>query len=187
MKEDTEEELEETWTKNKTNSPRNLKVRSNSSGGNFPRVFIGILLLIFFAGGIFYFIAVRSKASDESLSQSRIAALEQRIMGLERQVSTVQGKLSTTGPDPALLQRVDTLAQRVEALEKSSLIKTDSKEKLASPKTPSSQKRFHTVRKGETLYRISKKYGVSSDELRRLNNLSAGQSLRTGQKLLISR
>ncbi len=42
----------------------------------------------------------------------------------------------------------------------------------------------HKVRNGENLYRISKKYGVSVKEVKRLNNLS-GSLVRVGQKLKV--
>lgn len=43
----------------------------------------------------------------------------------------------------------------------------------------------HKVRKGENLYRISKKYGVSVKEVKRLNNLS-GSMVKVGQRLKVS-
>ena len=43
----------------------------------------------------------------------------------------------------------------------------------------------HTVSKGETLYRISKQYGVSVQDLKDWNNLS-GNIISIGQKLIVS-
>ena len=110
------------------------------------------------------------------------------MLRLEKQLAELQGKISTAGPDPALLRRVDALSQKVEALEKQKLPAAESKAKpVAAPKpAASTQKKYHTVQKGDTLYGISKKYGIGVEELRKLNNLSAGQSLRTGQKLVVS-
>jgi len=42
----------------------------------------------------------------------------------------------------------------------------------------------HKVRKGENLYRISRRYGVSVKDIRRLNNLS-GSFVKVGQKLKV--
>lgn len=44
---------------------------------------------------------------------------------------------------------------------------------------------FHTVQKGETIYGISKKYGVRVDAIKFLNVLS-GDSIEVGQKLIIN-
>ncbi|MEA3485897.1 MAG: LysM domain-containing protein, partial [Candidatus Aerophobetes bacterium] len=46
--------------------------------------------------------------------------------------------------------------------------------------------KYHTVRKGETLYRISRFYGVTVDEIRRTNHLGSNTEIYPGQKLLIT-
>lgn len=43
---------------------------------------------------------------------------------------------------------------------------------------------YHTVRSGESLWTISRSYGVSIDQIRRLNNLQSN-SLRPGQRLQV--
>lgn len=43
---------------------------------------------------------------------------------------------------------------------------------------------YHTVRRGETVASISKKYSISTDELKELNNLKSSK-LRKGRKLLV--
>jgi len=45
--------------------------------------------------------------------------------------------------------------------------------------------RYHEVREGETLYRISRKYGLSVDELQRLNNLK-NYLIHPKQKLIVA-
>lgn len=44
----------------------------------------------------------------------------------------------------------------------------------------------HTVRSGETLYRIGQKYHVGVDQLRKWNNLD-NNTVVVGQKLIVSR
>jgi LysM repeat protein len=146
-------------------------------------VMLVFVLVIIFAAGIYYFITKRPAEGGVTL-QSKIASLEERIAGLEKQVADLQGKSVTGGADPSLVQRVEALSQKVEVLEKKAQLTTESKAKPAPPKaTP---KRYHTVHKGETLSGISKKYGISVEELRKLNSLSRNQPVRTGQKLLVS-
>ncbi|MCE5313295.1 MAG: LysM peptidoglycan-binding domain-containing protein [Nitrospiraceae bacterium] len=67
----------------------------------------------------------------------------------------------------------DTKAQ------KSSSVKSASASSENSPAA-----KYHIVKKGDTLNRISKKYSVSVDDIKHLNNLKAAK-LKTGQKLLI--
>lgn len=52
--------------------------------------------------------------------------------------------------------------------------------KLSGGNTPM----YHTVKQGETLYSIAKKYGVNISKLREINNLS-NRSLTPGQRILI--
>jgi N-acetylmuramoyl-L-alanine amidase len=47
------------------------------------------------------------------------------------------------------------------------------------------QKVRHTVRKGETLYRIANQYGVSVEALRRENRIARRASIRVGQRLSV--
>ena len=146
-------------------------------------VMLIIVLVFIFAVGINYFITKRP-AEGEATLQSKITSLEEKITGLEKQVADLQGKSVTGSPDPSLVHRVEALSQKVEVLEKKAQLTTESKAKPASPKaTP---KRYHTVHKGETLSEISKKYGITVEELRKLNGLSRSQPVRTGQKLLVS-
>ena len=146
-------------------------------------VMLVIVLVLIFAVGINYFITKRP-AEGEAMLQSKITSLEEKITGLEKQVADLQGKSVTGSPDPSLVHRVEALSQKIEGLEKRAQLTTESKAKPASPKaTP---KRYHTVHKGETLSEISKKYGITVEELRKLNGLSRSQPVRTGQKLLVS-
>jgi LysM repeat protein len=146
-------------------------------------VMLVIVLVLIFAVGINYFITKRP-AEGEAMLQSKITSLEEKITGLEKQVADLQGKSVTGSPDPSLVHRVEALSQKVEVLERKAQLTTESKAKPASPKaTP---KRYHTVHKGETLSEISKKYGITVEELRKLNGLSRSQPVRTGQKLLVS-
>jgi LysM repeat protein len=184
MKGNPEVKTNDSWSDDSTYSTKRKRIGSGDSKSLY--ILLGILLIVVFAGGIFYFITRRSTEGDAKL-QSKMAAFEQKITSLERQITDLQGKLGTAIPDPALLQRVDALADKVDALGKKQPI-VESKAKPSAPSKPavSTKKQYHTVQKGETLYRVSKKYGISVEEIRKLNNLSGDQPLRSGQKLLVS-
>ena len=51
--------------------------------------------------------------------------------------------------------------------------------------TSKSQKKRHVVRRGETLYEVSKKYGLSMNELAKANNVRINYRVLAGEKLLI--
>ncbi|HQN10305.1 MAG TPA: LysM peptidoglycan-binding domain-containing protein, partial [Thermoanaerobaculia bacterium] len=50
---------------------------------------------------------------------------------------------------------------------------------------PAARRTKHTVRKGETLFRIANRYGVTVDALRRANRIGRSHVIRPGQKLAV--
>ena len=186
MTDDSKLKMNDTWSENSTYSPKRRRIESGN--GKSLRILLIILLILIFAGGIIYFFSKGLSGGGASLLQLKVTALEQKIAGLEQQLAELQGKITTSGKDPALLQQVNALAKRIEALEKQKQPTSESKGKPSPPskQAVSTEKKYHTVQKGETLHLISKKYGISVEELRKRNNLSADQPIRTGQKLLVS-
>ena len=186
MTDDPKLEMNDAWSEDSIYSPERRRIGSGNSKS--LSIVLIILLILIFAAGIIYFLSKGLTGGGESLLQVKVTALEQKVAGLEQQLAELQGKISTSGPDRTLLQRMDSLAQKVESLEKlkQPTAKSKAKPSPSSKPTVSTKKQFHTVQKGETLYQISKKYGISLEELRKLNNLSADQPLRTRQKLLVS-
>jgi|WetSurMetagenome_2_1015567.scaffolds.fasta_scaffold37414_2 LysM repeat protein len=149
-------------------------------------------------GGSYLMLSGGGVSKEEArLMGMKLGSLEQKITALEKQQAAMQARLPAEGAEPALAGKLDQLAQRVEALEKKPAAaaekpkaaavvekqKPAAKEKAAA----SPGKKVHTVQKGETLYGISKKYGIPPAELRKLNNLSEDQALKTGQKLIVSK
>ncbi len=53
-------------------------------------------------------------------------------------------------------------------------------------RSSSQRARFHTVRRGDSLYRIARNYGVSVKDLAAWNHLRIGQTIYPGQKLVLS-
>ena len=186
MKDDPELEVDDDWT---DDSAYSRKRRSVGSGNRKPlRILLGIFLVLIIAISILYFISRLRIGGEASILQLRVSTLEQKVTGLERQLADLEGKIITLGPDPALFERVEVLAQKIDALEREKQPTVEQKARpAASSKVPGSiEKQFHTVQKGETLYRISRKYRLSVEELQKLNDLSADQPLRAGQELLVS-
>jgi LysM repeat protein len=156
-------------------------IRSDKSlvryiGGLF---FLTILLTVYFA---FQQYSLSERFNEMALN---ITNLELRIGGLEKQQAELQAKSSNS----VIVNEVETLSSKVSALEKRmTLSQANKKSSTDSPKQSKAvKKRYHEVKKGETLYRISKQYGITVDELRRLNKLSPNQPIEVGQKLLVSK
>jgi LysM repeat protein len=186
MKDDSELQMDDALLDHSTYSPKRRRIGSGKSKS--LRILLGVILVLIFVGGILYFLSKRPTGSEASPLQSKVTALEQKIAGLEKELAELQGKIGTITPTSDLILRLEALAQKVEALQKQKQPTAESKAKPSAPSKPavSTEKQYHAVQKGETLYQISKKYGISVEELRKLNNLSADQQLRTGQKLLVS-
>ena len=185
MQDDPELQMNDAWQDENTYSPKRTRIGANRN--RLLPVLIGILVVALLAGGIFYFITGRSAHKEVDPIQAKMAAFEQKIASLERQITDLQGKAGTAGPDPLLVQRLDALTQKVDALERRPQPQAESKTKPAPSKpVAATEKRYHTVQKGETLTRISKTYGISVERLRKLNNLWPDRPVKTGQKLLVS-
>lgn len=154
--------------------------------GIFAAVGVVVLAVI---GGIYMMLGSGGISKDEArLMQTKLGSLEQKIVALEKQQAALQARLPAEGAEAALTGKIDTLAQRVEALEKKPAPVAAEKPKAAQKeKAASSGKKVHTVQKGETIYGISKKYGMKPDDLRKLNNLGAEDTVKPGQKLVVSK
>ena len=127
MKGDPELQMDDDSPDDRTYSPKRRRIGSDSNR-LLPAIMI-VLLVIILAGGISYFFTKRSTQGDGAL-QSKIASFEEKIMGLEKQIVDLQGKSVAGAPDPSLLHRVDALSQKVEALEKRSVLATELKKNL---------------------------------------------------------
>ncbi len=54
------------------------------------------------------------------------------------------------------------------------------------PRPPVSGVRYHVVRRGESLWKISQRYGVRISDLRRWNGIAVNEVLRVGQRLAVA-
>lgn len=156
-------------------------------------ILILIVLIALFSGGDnklstgdLTSIQVRLDQLDKRLThlegmEARIASLERQEKGLPQSMADRSGK--------SLTQRLDKLTQKIDQLEKrmaSAPGKIEAPYPIQRRPFPPDKGRYHEVRSGETLYRISRQYGISVDELCRLNNLTPEQAIHPGQKLLVA-
>jgi LysM repeat protein len=58
---------------------------------------------------------------------------------------------------------------------------------VETPEKKTSTEKFHEVKPLETLYGLGKMYGLTVNELRQLNNMGPTDTIRTGQKLKVSK
>lgn len=164
---------------------------------------LGLVVLV----AIFVFIFLRPK---NIVDQKYLQSLETRVQQLEKKLATlgVMDQISERlGKQAQDLDRIAKKTDRFEATvttqidqiikELGALQQKTSQLKAAvapQPKTPvrkqpvasskaKSTAKFHQVQPGETLYRISRRYGLSVDQLRSYNDLSPDTAIYPGQKL----
>ena len=159
----------------------------------------GILLLIvliaLFSGGdkklsTEELIAIRVRLDILAKRLTRLERVELRIASLEKQEKGLQHSIVEMDRSGIYLtQQLDKLTQRLDSLEKGTApvaAKTGVSKAIKKKPLSPGKKRFHKVSPGESLYGISKKYGISVGELCRLNNITPNRVIHPGQKLLVT-
>jgi LysM repeat protein len=153
-----------------------------SSQGNPKNYFADKKNMLLIGGGVLavvvivLFFAFSGKdKSAEMLAQmdQKLTAVEQKLAALEKQQEDLR-----SGPLKGLLERVEMLEKRP--------IEKPKPPVPPKAQAPAPKKAYHEVKKGETATSIAKKYGLSVEELRRINNLSPKAVLSPGQKLIVS-
>ena len=155
--------------------------------------------LVFAAAAVLILIIASSllfKAHDRALKVDintvhlKLTTLEMGVSRLEGEVKELRQFVSERQapeghPTPRideLSRRMDRLENRIAAVAPGPQASTPALEKT----TPQTKAKYHEVRRGETLFRISKDYGLSLEQLCRLNQITPETPIQPGQKLLVS-
>ena len=159
---------------------------------------IGVLILIvlialFFGGGDTSskkdLASLKAKLDQFEDRLARFEGVEIRIASLEKHKQELEKSMAEVEESKKILtQQYSLLSQRLDSLEKGKT-PVSAKSKAQAPQkkpTVTGKKRYHTVRSGDTLYRIANKYGISVKELCRLNNIGQNAIIQPGQKLVVS-
>lgn len=176
---------------------------SNTSGGQaFKHIYIaigGFLILIV--------LSVVVIARTYSLAEKvQLLALESRLEQLENRLGFIEsegGLSQTAGQGNQLIllterldqleanmtARINSMANQLAAAPAKPVAEATTQTETAVP-APDQEKetnaKIHTVKQGETLYRISRRYSLSVDQLRQYNQLDPKASIYPGQKLKVS-
>ena len=127
------------------------------------------------------YLETREKSSQQQMVKTdrAVNALSEHIHILTKEFDKVQKKMvavEAAKPEPAKPEPAEPEPAKREA----------AKPTVKPKPVAQSQGLFHEVRRGDTLYQISRKYGITVDEIRRLNNLTKSQTIQPGQKLLVN-
>jgi LysM repeat protein len=175
---------------------------SASGGQSFKPIFIvvaGFFILIV--------LSIVLIARTYSLAEkAQLLALQSRIEQLESHLGSLEGEgglSSAGGPGNQLIllterldqleanmtARIASIANQLQAAPHPSapVAVPEAKAAAAAPAAQKeTQAKIHTVKKGETLYRISRQYNLSVEQLRQYNKMDANASIYPGQKLNVS-
>jgi LysM repeat protein len=157
---------------------------------------------------IIIIVALLSSGGSE-ISKNDFSSLIQRMENIEARVSDLEGmekRISSqvqvqkeaikenlseaSGASSTMVQQLNLLAEKVETLQKrmGSVVEEAKAVRTAKAGRVQSQNvRYHVVERGESLYRIALKYGLTVDGLCHVNNITPGQSIFPGQKLIIKK
>ena len=116
---------------------------------------------------------------DQTLE--RIGKQEQKLDLLEKNLARLESTVTTQINQ--IIEDLSLLHQKADS-KASAPPKAEKKKPVASKKTETKAK-FHQVQTGETLYGISRRYGLSVEQLRGYNNLAPNTAIYPGQKLKV--
>lgn len=163
-----------------------------------PYIAAGVVALVVIMGFAMYGGSSRNEALTED-----VALLEKRLDDLAFRIGNLEQAASGEESLGALQQRTETLAQQVQnleaklgeglnqvnskvaALEKRQQSMAKSPAPAAQPSAQAASAKTHVVKAGETLYQISRTYGVSVEQLKKLNKMGQDVTIRPGQKLVV--
>jgi LysM repeat protein len=119
-----------------------------------------------------------------------IEGLKNKLAQIEKQGKSLEQSVARTDRSGrSQAKRLDKLTKSIDTLQKkmaASAAKAKVSRTTKKKPTPVVKGRYHQVSAGESLYRIAQKYGITVDELLRLNNLKKNQAIYPGQKLLVA-
>ena len=178
-------------------SDEGLKSRRGPNGSKSLRLpFIVASAGIFILTVILIVVWVNShrKSTDVELNtlKLKINMVEGRLSHLEKEIPELQTSV-TKGQEPQdfLTQRLNALSLQVKRLEnqvRSASAGVRDAGSVQPSRVTQDKGRYHEVRPGETLYRIAITYGISVDELCRLNDIGPDDvgGIKPGRRLLVS-
>jgi len=167
---------------------------------SIPLVLLGLGFVVM----IILFLVFLSRTADMA-SKTKIASMEKRLILLEENL----GKIGEIDEKLILLdtqgKKFELFVDRFDRFETSMSLKMDiinnelytTKKKnykageIKKPEQTKISKKiaqpvYHEVKTKETLYQISRRYGLSVDDLRKLNRLTPETVIHPGQKLIVA-
>ena len=151
-------------------------------------------MMIFFIVAFVLFFSSCGKEDNDKIGsiQTRLDQIEERQLKYEEianKTDQLEILFKRLEDDSANLKNeVEAISKQVGILQKAySTITEKPKASVTVQKKKTSKVKgnYYEVQEGDTLYGIANKYGLSVEELYSMNNISKGQIIHPGQKILI--
>ncbi len=162
-----------------------------------PYIAAGVVALVVILG----FIMFGTSSQNDALSEE-VALLAKHLDDIEFRLGNLEQASSGEESLTTLRKNFEDLSRRFQALEtklgqnlnqiNGKLASLEKKQgPIAKPAATPPQKKkakaasakVHVVKAGETLYQISRKYGLTVEQLKQLNNMGKNVTIQPGQKL----
>lgn len=157
--------------------------------GKIGFTFLTILLILLLGATMGIIIGSKTRIKQLEDRIVKLEAIEYRLTQVWEQAESFDRFKDRLDKLEVSLSKTAHLVKNIDRIPKKIDEKSPPKvESATSSKTPQkiTQKRYHTVASGETLYSISHRYGLPVKKIRRLNKLTDESVIHPGQKLLIS-
>lgn len=161
---------------------------------------IGLLIIVIL------FVIVLSRPS-EVVDREQLQALEEKIQGLEKRLATIGlldqalDRIDNNEKELSLIMervdrfegtvttQIDQIIKELGALHQKKGLASAPRAKSPQPVAKSTEEKktkVHEVSAGETLYSISRRYGLTVDQLRTYNDIGLKAAIQPGQKLRLT-
>jgi len=140
--------------------------------------------LLFFIDG-----ADKKSINKKESKSKKIVSLKKQPSPLKKETKVVKTKKIPPKPAPKIKQ-IKIITNKAQTKknnktsEKEKIVKKTVKKITKISKDPTA---YYTVKKGDTLYSISKNNGLSVYELRKINNMSVDTPIHPGDKIIVKK
>jgi hypothetical protein len=115
-------------------------------------------------------------------SSEKLTSIEARLKEVEAKLARFEGEMEKIARLERQLSKLErSMAEMERSVASAIEARRISKEAMSQAKTG-----YHVVQRGEILTRIARRYGMSLNELCRLNKITPETIIRPGQKLLVT-
>ena len=176
-------------------TPPKNKIRPTDKETRIVYGIAATLLPLFLLSTIYFVVTLHQLSVRFSEVSEYVGTIDNRTVSLEKrqtefhgQLIQLDGRLTAFSSSP-VMKEVETLAPRVNLLEKqlSSIHVRQKVTPVRSGAIQTDKRHYYEIKEGDNLFRISQKYGLSVEELARMNDLQEDELILVGQKLVVSK